>query len=88
MGSFSSQLLLLTFYKHSVICATDGLTMKMTNLPDILPGSLAVDRRFECAYFLHRVDDSAPLKRRSTSTKLHDTTSQKVVIFIHAAMRT
>jgi hypothetical protein len=53
-------------------------------------------RRFEGACCLYHQDDSSPwwwrqqepLKRRWTSTRLHDTTTQKTAIFIIAAVRT
>jgi hypothetical protein len=64
--------------------------MKMTAVWDIALCILVeVDRRFTGAYCLHRYGDDhrpddggsdAPLKRRSTSTRLHDSIFQNAVI--------
>jgi hypothetical protein len=57
--------------------------MKMNVFWNVSPCSLAeIDTRSGGDYCLHHQDDeSSPLKRRSTPTRLHGAMSQKVVIF-------
>jgi len=61
--------------------------MKIRAFWDVAPCSLGVDRRFRGAYCLHhqgvdRWRQYAPLKRRSTSTRLHGATSQMTTLFV------
>jgi hypothetical protein len=42
-----------------------------------------IDRRFRSVYCPHHQGDEWPLKRRSTSTRLHGSISQEAVIFIY-----
>jgi hypothetical protein len=45
----------------------------------VFSSQVEVNRRFRGAYLHHQGDESAPLKRRSTSTWLHDATSQNTI---------
>jgi hypothetical protein len=81
------------FYMPGVACrGIQDILMKMRDFWDVALCSLVeIDRRLRDVYCLYhqglgiRLD--APLKRLSTSTRLHSSISQKAVVFMIPAVR-